>query len=49
LQSFAILVIIWYIFPRFGILRREKSGNTGTKVNGVDKTSLRHYFYIFSV
>jgi hypothetical protein len=23
------LVAIWYIFPRFGILRQEKSGNPG--------------------
>jgi hypothetical protein len=23
-------VVIWYIFPRFGILYQEKSGNPGT-------------------
>jgi hypothetical protein len=24
-------VVIWYIFPRFGILYQEKSGNPGTE------------------
>jgi hypothetical protein len=24
---FEIVVLIWYIFPRFGILCQEKSGN----------------------
>jgi hypothetical protein len=28
---FGNLVAIWYIFPRFGILCREKSGNPGRK------------------
>jgi hypothetical protein len=27
LWSFGIFVVIWYIFPRFGILYLEKSGN----------------------
>jgi hypothetical protein len=27
LWSFGKFAIIWYISPRFGILRREKSGN----------------------
>jgi hypothetical protein len=27
LQSFGNIVVIWYIFPRFGILCQEKSGN----------------------
>jgi hypothetical protein len=26
---FGNLVVIWYIFPRFGILCKEKSGNPG--------------------
>jgi hypothetical protein len=26
-------VVIWYIFPRFGILCREKSGNTVDNFN----------------
>jgi hypothetical protein len=25
-------VVIWYIFPRFGMLYREKSGNPGSAV-----------------
>jgi hypothetical protein len=27
LWPFGYLVVIWYIFPRFGILRQGKSGN----------------------
>jgi hypothetical protein len=27
LWPFGNVLLIWYIFPRFGILRREKSGN----------------------
>jgi hypothetical protein len=27
-------VVIWYFFPRFGILYREKSGNRGTMAEG---------------
>jgi hypothetical protein len=30
LCPFGNLVVIWYIFPRFGILGQEKSGNPGT-------------------
>jgi hypothetical protein len=29
LWPFRNVVVIWYIFPRFGILREEKSGNPG--------------------
>jgi hypothetical protein len=29
LWPFGNLVVIWYIFPRFGILHPEKSGNPG--------------------
>jgi hypothetical protein len=29
LWSFGNIVIIWYVFHRFGILCREKSGNPG--------------------
>jgi hypothetical protein len=25
-------MVIWYIFPRFGLLSQEKSGNPGTKI-----------------
>jgi hypothetical protein len=32
-------VVIWYIFPRFGILDQEKSGNPGWQ------RSL-HYFFV---
>jgi hypothetical protein len=28
---FGYVVVIWYIFPRFGILHQEKSGNPGHK------------------
>jgi hypothetical protein len=28
---FADLAVIWYIFPHFGILYQEKSGNPGRK------------------
>jgi hypothetical protein len=31
-------VVIWYIFPRFGILEQEKSGNPGLDVNATDPT-----------
>jgi hypothetical protein len=32
--------VIWYIFPRFGMLYREKSGNLGASVRGCrDATS----------
>jgi hypothetical protein len=34
-------VVIWYIFPRFGILYQEKSGNPGTQTIGQD------IFYFF--
>jgi hypothetical protein len=27
LWPFGSLMVIWYIFPRFGILHQEKSGN----------------------
>jgi hypothetical protein len=27
LYGHLIIVVIWYIFPRFGIVSREKSGN----------------------
>jgi hypothetical protein len=29
LWPFCNVVVIWYIFPRFGILCQEKSGNPG--------------------
>jgi hypothetical protein len=29
-------VVIWYIFPRFGILYQEKSGNPDRQVNVAD-------------
>jgi hypothetical protein len=29
LWPFGTLVVIWYIFPRFGTLHQEKSGNPG--------------------
>jgi hypothetical protein len=31
LLPFGNFVVIWYIFPRFGTLYEEKSGNTATK------------------
>jgi hypothetical protein len=27
------VVVIWYIFPRFGKLRQEKSGNPGARAD----------------
>jgi hypothetical protein len=33
LVPFGYLVAIWNIFPRFGILSQEKSGNHGSEVN----------------
>jgi hypothetical protein len=32
LWSFGILVAIWYLFPPFGILYQDKSGNPGVVV-----------------
>jgi hypothetical protein len=29
---FGIFMVIWYIFPRFGMLHQEKSGNPGTTI-----------------
>jgi hypothetical protein len=29
--AFGCFVLIWYIFPRFGILYQEKSGNPGAE------------------
>jgi hypothetical protein len=28
-------VVIWYIFPRFGILDQEKSGNPGAEIGSI--------------
>jgi hypothetical protein len=30
-------VVIWYMFPRFGILDQEKSGNPGPKSQSYDR------------
>jgi hypothetical protein len=30
-DNLVYFVVIWYIFPRFGILDQEKSGNPGKK------------------
>jgi hypothetical protein len=27
------LMVVWYIFPHFGMLHQEKSGNPGKKAN----------------
>jgi hypothetical protein len=34
LWPFGNLVVIWFIFPRFGILYQVKSGNPGVKARG---------------
>jgi hypothetical protein len=34
LWPFGNVVLIWYIFPRFGILCQEKSGNPGSDAIG---------------
>jgi hypothetical protein len=31
LRPFSNVVVIWYLFPRFGILCQEKSGNPAAK------------------
>jgi hypothetical protein len=33
LWQFGNAVVIWYIFPRFGILCQEKSGNPGLRAS----------------
>jgi hypothetical protein len=33
LWTYGIFVVIWYIFPRFGMLYREKSGNPVHQTN----------------
>jgi hypothetical protein len=37
-------VVIWYIFPRFGILDQEKSGNPGFRCRK-QKNILHIYWY----
>jgi hypothetical protein len=34
LRPYGNIVVIWYIFPRFGQLCQEKSGNPGVSVGG---------------
>jgi hypothetical protein len=33
LWTFGNVVVIWYIFPRFGILYKEKSGNSAEQAS----------------
>jgi hypothetical protein len=40
LWPFGTVVVIWYIFPRFGILCREKSGSPGFKWKA-------HFYFMF--
>jgi hypothetical protein len=43
LWPFGNVVVIWYIFPRFGILRQELSGNPGLNkrnITNVDSLNL---------
>jgi hypothetical protein len=35
-RKFGNFVVIWYIFPRFGILCQEKSGNPGLEKGAVE-------------
>jgi hypothetical protein len=39
LWPFRNVVVIWYIFPRFGIFREEKSGNPGVATKKVVRRS----------
>jgi hypothetical protein len=39
LWPFGNVVVIWYSFPRFGILCQEKSGNPGTYIQRVWRVS----------
>jgi hypothetical protein len=39
LCTFGNLVALWYIFPRFGLLCQEKSGNPG--VNAIASSVVR--------
>jgi hypothetical protein len=34
LRPFGTVVAIWYIFPRFGIFNKQKSGNPGCAQSG---------------
>jgi hypothetical protein len=36
------IIVIWYIFPRFGILRQEKSGNPALQFQLAPQTSFGH-------
>jgi hypothetical protein len=40
-------VVIWYNFPRFGILDQEKSGNTGYRLKRQIQTHVTEIMYIY--
>jgi hypothetical protein len=41
IRAFGNVVVIWYIFPRFGILCQEKSGNPASLSNGALRKVLK--------
>jgi hypothetical protein len=43
------LVVIWFIFPRFGILTKEKSGNPGYRCKNNKREFPFVYFLLLQV
>jgi hypothetical protein len=44
LWSFATFVVVWFIFPHFGMLYREKSGNPASRTVTRDRILKQFYF-----
>jgi hypothetical protein len=40
---YTYVIVIWYIFPRFGMLYQEKSGNPGPNMFTHEISSCRHF------
>jgi hypothetical protein len=40
-MPFGNVVVIWYIFPRFGILCQDKSGNPGQERDSLDRRAFQ--------
>jgi hypothetical protein len=45
-EHLVYFVVIWYIFPRFGILDQEKSGNPAPDITGSWLHKLRHHTHL---
>jgi hypothetical protein len=43
-MPFGNVVVIWYIFPRFGILCQDKSGNPGQERDSLMETIKKQSF-----